>query len=162
RRQVPAARVATRPRPPRQGRAARRFPNPLGIRTRAGALGARCPWHCARRGDPEDLGLPDKAVLLRVAAGGRNAIAASGLAWRVRLPAVVGFLFSGVLIGPYVLGLAGTHRPIVEFAADLGKLMLMFFCGLEINLMLFRQGQRKSIIFGLLTTLIPLALGTAV
>jgi len=40
--------------------------------------------------------------------------------------------------------------------------MLMFFCGLEIDLTLFRQVKRKSITFGLLTTLIPLALGTAV
>jgi len=50
----------------------------------------------------------------------------------------------------------------VEFAAELGKLLLMFFCGLEINLALFRQTQSRSITFGLLTTLIPLLLGTAV
>jgi Kef-type K+ transport system membrane component KefB len=50
----------------------------------------------------------------------------------------------------------------VEFAAELGKLLLMFFCGLEINLALFRQTQSRSITFGLFTTLIPLLLGTAV
>jgi Kef-type K+ transport system membrane component KefB len=84
------------------------------------------------------------------------------LSRRARLPAVVGFLLSGVVIGPYGLGLVGEDRSIVEFAAELGKLLLMFFCGLEINLALFRQTQSRSITFGLFTTLIPLLLGTAV
>jgi len=81
---------------------------------------------------------------------------------RIKLPAVVGFLLSGVLIGPYVIGLDGSHRPVVDFAAELGKLLLMFFCGLEINLTLFRQVQKRSMIFGLITTLAPLLLGTTV
>jgi Kef-type K+ transport system membrane component KefB len=84
------------------------------------------------------------------------------LSRRVRLPDIVGLLLSGVLIGPYILDIAGEHRPVVEFAAELGKLLLMFFCGLEINLTLFRQVQRRSITFGLVTTLTPLLLGTAV
>jgi Kef-type K+ transport system membrane component KefB len=84
------------------------------------------------------------------------------LARRARLPAVVGLLLSGVVIGPHGLGLAGEDRIIVDFAAELGKLLLMFFCGLEINLALFRQTQSRSITFGLFTTLIPLSLGAAV
>ena len=81
---------------------------------------------------------------------------------RARLPAIVGLLLSGVVIGPHGLDLVGQHRPIVDFAAELGKLLLMFFCGLEINLALFRRTQSRSITFGLCTTLIPLLLGTAV
>jgi Kef-type K+ transport system membrane component KefB len=81
---------------------------------------------------------------------------------RIKLPAVVGFLLSGVLIGPYVIGLGGPHGPVVEFASELGKLLLMFFCGLEINLTLFRQVQKKSMTFGLITTVTPLLLGTMV
>jgi Kef-type K+ transport system membrane component KefB len=46
--------------------------------------------------------------------------------------------------------------------ADLGKLLLMFFAGLEIDLALFRRARTRSIVFGLITTSIPLALGTAV
>jgi Kef-type K+ transport system membrane component KefB len=79
-----------------------------------------------------------------------------------RVPDIVGFLLSGVLIGPYVFDLAGKHRPVADFAAELGKLLLMFFCGLEINLALFRRAQKRAVSFGLLTTLIPLSLGTAV
>jgi Kef-type K+ transport system membrane component KefB len=84
------------------------------------------------------------------------------LARRVRLPAVVGLLLSGVVIGPHGLGIFGEQRPIAEFLAELGKLLLMFVSGLEIDLALFRQVQGRSIIFGLITTGIPLLLGTAV
>ena len=49
------------------------------------------------------------------------------LARRVRLPPVVGLLLSGVVVGPHGLGLFGENRPIVEFLADLGKLLLMLF-----------------------------------
>lgn len=81
---------------------------------------------------------------------------------RAGLPAVVGLLLSGVAIGPYGLDLFANHRPVADFAAELGKLLLMFFCGLEIDLVLFRRVQGRSIKFGLLTTLIPLGLGTMV
>ena len=84
------------------------------------------------------------------------------LSRRVRLPAVVGLLLSGVVIGPHVLGIFSLHASIADFFADLGKLLLMFFAGLEIDLALFRQARTRSIIFGLITTSIPLALGTAV
>jgi Kef-type K+ transport system membrane component KefB len=84
------------------------------------------------------------------------------LSRKLRLPAVVGLLLSGILIGPHVLGLAGERTPIADFFAELGKLLLMFFAGLEIDLALFRQARRKAITFGLFTTGIPLLLGTAV
>ena len=63
------------------------------------------------------------------------------LSRRVRLPAVVGLLLSGVVVGPHVLGIFGEQRPIADFLADLGKLLLMFVAGLEIDLAHFRQAQ---------------------
>jgi Kef-type K+ transport system membrane component KefB len=84
------------------------------------------------------------------------------LSKRLRLPAVVGLLLSGVVFGPHVLGFFAVHPLIADFFADLGKLLLMFFAGLEIDLDLFRRARNRSVIFGLLTTSIPLALGTAV
>src|SRR5208283_1331567 len=68
----------------------------------------------------------------------------------------------GVLVGPHVLGIFPVHAAVADFFADLGKLLLMFFAGLEIDLALFRQARTRSVIFGLLTTSIPLTLGTAV
>jgi len=84
------------------------------------------------------------------------------LSRRLRLPAVVGLLFAGILLGPHVLDIFGKERPIVDFMSELGKLLLMFYAGLEVDLTLFRQSRRKVTIFGILTTTFPLVLGTAV
>ena len=100
--------------------------------------------------------------LAKFAAGMMIIFGVPRLARRVRLPGVVGLLLSGVVIGPHVLGMFGEQRPIVDFLADLGKLLLMFVAGLEIDLVQFRQVQGRSIIFGLITTGIPLLLGTTV
>jgi Kef-type K+ transport system membrane component KefB len=80
---------------------------------------------------------------------------------RIRIPAVVGLLLSGVVMGPHILGIFGQRTPIADFFAELGKLLLMFFAGLEIDIAQFRREQSKSMIFGLVTTFIPLLLGTA-
>jgi predicted Kef-type K+ transport protein len=88
-----------------------------------------------------------------------------GVPWlcrRVGLPPAVGLLMCGVVLGPHGVELIGQNRPIADFFADLGKLLLMFFAGLEIDLARFRQAQQRTIIFGLLTTALPQLLGTAV
>jgi Kef-type K+ transport system membrane component KefB len=84
------------------------------------------------------------------------------LARRVRLPAVVGFLLTGVVVGPHVLDIFGERRPIVDFLGDLGRLLLMFAAGLEIDLAEYRQTRARSMVFGLVTTTLPLLLGTIV
>jgi len=81
---------------------------------------------------------------------------------RAHVPEAVGLLLGGVIVGPHVLGFFSTDRPIADFLAELGKLLLMFFAGLEIDLALFRRVRNRSIGFGLTTTAIPLLLGTAV
>jgi Kef-type K+ transport system membrane component KefB len=81
---------------------------------------------------------------------------------RVRLPSVVGLFFAGIVAGPHGLSILGKHAPVADFFGDLGKLLLMFFAGLETDLVLFRKARNRTMIFGLLTTTIPLVLGTAV
>jgi Kef-type K+ transport system membrane component KefB len=56
----------------------------------------------------------------------------------------------------------GQQRPIANFLGNLGMLLLMFVAGLEIDLAQFRQTRARSLGFGLLTTTIPLLLGTMV
>jgi len=55
------------------------------------------------------------------------------LSRRIRLPAVVGLLLSGIVMGPHVLGAFGEDRPIADFLANLGKLLLMFVAGLDMD-----------------------------
>ena len=84
------------------------------------------------------------------------------LSRRIRLPAIVGLLLTGILIGPHGVGLFSENHVVVDFMSEIGKLLLMFCAGLEIDLALFRQAQRRSTVFGLLTTSIPLLFGMTV
>jgi Kef-type K+ transport system membrane component KefB len=81
---------------------------------------------------------------------------------RVRLPAVVGLLAAGVLIGPYGLQIAPKNAEVANFFAEIGKLLLMFFAGLEIDLVQFNRTRNRSIGFGLLTFAFPLTAGILV
>jgi Kef-type K+ transport system membrane component KefB len=101
-------------------------------------------------------------ALAKFALGMVMIVAIPRLSRRLHVPAAVGLLVGGVIIGPYVLGFFGTNRPIADFMAELGKLLLMFFAGLEIDLALFRRARNRSIIFGIATTALPLLLGTFV
>src|SRR3954464_6874034 len=67
---------------------------------------------------------------------------------RVRLPAVVGLLAAGVLLGPSGLHVAPKNPEVANFFADVGKLLLMFFAGLEIDLEQFRRVRNRSVAFG--------------
>src|SRR3954452_16283272 len=82
------------------------------------------------------------------------------LAQRLRIPAMVGLLLFGVILGPHVLEVFGANHPIASFFAELGKLLLMFSAGLEVDVALFRKAQTRAIVFGIATTMLPLLLGT--
>ena len=101
-------------------------------------------------------------VLAKFALGMVMIVAIPRLCRRLHVPAAVGLLLGGVIIGPYVLGFFGTDRPIADFMAELGKLLLMFFAGLDIDLALFRRARNRSVAFGVTTTVFPLVFGTAV
>jgi Kef-type K+ transport system membrane component KefB len=101
-------------------------------------------------------------VLAKFAVGMVMLVVIPRLSRRVHVPATVGLLLGGVIAGPYVLDIFGKVRPIADFLAELGKLLLMFFAGLEINLALFRRARDRSIALGIATTVFPLLLGTIV
>lgn len=101
-------------------------------------------------------------LLLKFVIGMALILGVPPLCRRVRLPSVVGLLLSGIIIGPHGFNVIGEHRPVAQFFAELGKLLLMFFAGLEIDLALFKRVQRRAVVFGIFTTGIPQILGTAV
>jgi Kef-type K+ transport system membrane component KefB len=95
------------------------------------------------------------AIVMAIIAG------APALTRRLRFPEIVALLAFGVLLGPYVLDVAPMNHPIVQFFGDLGRLLLMFTAGLEIEISLFRKAQTRSVTFGIITTVVPQMLGTA-
>lgn len=63
------------------------------------------------------------------------------LAYRLRIPSVVGFLVSGVAIGPTALGLVRETESVAALA-ELGVVLLLFAVGLELSLSrIMRMGR---------------------
>lgn len=78
---------------------------------------------------------------------------------RIKIPYIIGLIVAGVLIGPYGLNLLKRDSSIVLFGT-VGLLYIMFFAGLEIDLTEFKKNKFKIIIFGLITFILPLAVGS--
>jgi CPA2 family monovalent cation:H+ antiporter-2 len=75
---------------------------------------------------------------------------------RAKLPALVGFLITGVLIGPYGTAII-TKTQVVERLADIGVVLLLFTVGLEFSLEdIMRQG-RQFLIGGATQVLLTIA-----
>ena len=51
---------------------------------------------------------------------------------RLRVPTVVGFLLTGLLVGPHGLGLIGAVHE-VELLAEIGVVLLLFTIGIEFS-----------------------------
>ncbi len=81
---------------------------------------------------------------------------------RVGLPAAVGLLLAGVAFGPHGLHITKEGTPVLTFLGEIGKLLIMFFAGLEIDLNKAQRTGGRSLLFGSLTCLLPLAAGTAI
>jgi CPA2 family monovalent cation:H+ antiporter-2 len=82
---------------------------------------------------------------------------------RLKLPTVVGFLFTGILAGPYGLGLISAIGE-VEVLAEIGVMLLLFTIGVEFSLKEFMR-MKKSVILGgslqvVLTFLVSFAIST--
>lgn len=71
------------------------------------------------------------------------------LSQKLRVPAIVGFLLAGVVIGPGGLGLI-TSVNQVETLADIGLVLLLFIIGIEFSLESFLTMQRRIIWAGFL------------
>ena len=84
---------------------------------------------------------------------------------RVGVVPIVGFLLAGVLIGPNALGII-EDRDLVDAAAEIGVILLLFTIGLELSLE--RVARLRRLIFGVgglqvvLTTLAGTAVALAV
>lgn len=81
---------------------------------------------------------------------------------KIKIPGILGLVIGGVLIGPIGISLVNPDNETFHFVADVGKLMVMFFAGLEVNSENFATTFRKSLTFGSLTFIIPLLTGVLI
>src|SRR5262245_16378038 len=81
---------------------------------------------------------------------------------RFGFPAAVGLLAAGWLVGATGLGVAPETPPVAAFFSEIGKLLLMFFAGLEIDITQFNRTRNRSLVFGALTFALPLLAGIGV
>ena len=78
---------------------------------------------------------------------------------RLKMPAIIGELMAGVLLGNYVLGIIDYSNQVLMSIAEIGVIFLMFHVGLEIRVKdLFAVG-RTAVLVGLLGIGFPLVMG---
>ena len=74
---------------------------------------------------------------------------------RLRLPGVLGYILAGVLIGPPLLGVVQASSVTINFFAEIGKLLFMFFVGFEVDMEQFNKARKRCLTFGALTFVFP-------
>lgn len=77
---------------------------------------------------------------------------------RFKIPAIVGLIIAGVIVGPHTLNLLRASSAVKLFST-IGILYIMFIVGLELDLSEFKIHRNKSLVFGALTFLLPLSIG---
>ena len=80
---------------------------------------------------------------------------------RLRLPTIVGFMITGVLIGPHALGLIRDVQAI-EVLAEIGVALLLFTIGLEFSLRRMLEIRRLVLLGGGLQVILTTLLVTGV
>ncbi|MFG6149287.1 cation:proton antiporter [Halobacillus sp. B23F22_1] len=80
---------------------------------------------------------------------------------KLRIPAIIGPIVAGIIIGPNGLNWLARDSTI-ELLGTVGLLFIIFIAGLELDIDGFKKYRNRSIVFGLLSFSIPLTLGTLV
>lgn len=79
---------------------------------------------------------------------------------RLRLPTIVGFMITGVVIGPYGLGLI-KEAEAIDFLAEIGVVLLLFTIGLEFSLRRIVEMRRLVLVGGGLQVVLTVGLTAA-
>lgn len=83
---------------------------------------------------------------------------AAELAERVRIPAVIGEITAGIVVGPSVLGVLEPND-VLEVLGELGVILLLLEVGLELSLGDLRAVGRSSMAIALIGVVVPVTLG---
>lgn len=72
------------------------------------------------------------------------------MAWRFRLPVILGFVVGGIVISPFTPGLQLSDVHTFEVFADVGVVLLMFSIGVEFSIpdlmrVIIRSGESRVV-----------------
>jgi CPA2 family monovalent cation:H+ antiporter-2 len=95
----------------------------------------------------------DLALVFAAAVGG------SLLAWRLRQPLIIGYVFAGILISPLTPGPSVTNIQTLELFAEMGVVLLMFSVGLEFSLQELLRAGKVALVGGPLGILLLIGMG---
>ena len=79
---------------------------------------------------------------------------------KIKIPPMVGFILAGIIMGPSILNISQKGTPLTSSFAEIGKILILFYAGLEIDFAQFAAKKWRSVLFGLLTFSVPLVLVT--
>ena len=85
-------------------------------------------------------------------------LAAPLLLNKLKIPYLLGLIIAGAVIGPHGLNLVLRDSSII-LSGTAGLLYIMFLSGLDMDMSDFRRNSWRSLVFGLYTFCVPLALG---
>ena len=80
---------------------------------------------------------------------------------RLRIPHLVGMIIAGILVGEHGLDILSRDSSF-ELFGNVGLYYIMFLASLGLDMEGLRKNRRRGILFGVLTFLIPFAIGYAV
>jgi Kef-type K+ transport system membrane component KefB/nucleotide-binding universal stress UspA family protein len=106
-----------------------------------------------------DLPVTDPVLIVAVAM--IVFLSAPLLAVRFRIPGIIGIIVGGAVVGPHGIGLLDRDATVI-LLGTVGLLYLVFLAGLELDLHRFMQYRRRSIVFGVLSFLVPCVLAVIV
>ena len=73
---------------------------------------------------------------------------------RIKLPAIIGYIFAGFLLSPYIFPEVVVDQSLVSIFASIGIVLLMFYIGLELNL----GGLKKVVSYAAIIVVIEMPL----
>jgi len=87
------------------------------------------------------------------------AVLGATAAWATRQPLILGYVFAGILIGPFTPGPSVSDLHTFELFAEIGVVLLMFSIGVEFSLRDLLRVKGVAILGGPLGILLSIALG---
>lgn len=78
---------------------------------------------------------------------------------RFKIPHIIGMIVAGIIVGPFGFNVLARDMSF-ELFGQVGILYLMFLAGVEIDMYHLKLNLKKGLLFGILTFIIPMILGT--